>query len=139
VDIFKIHKKRLPKVSSFPSLLIRFIFKKSKFREVDLNDWLFQPSVNPKNPKNLDRPLVPSSIDYIFKKYCKLAGINKRVSPHSARATYIGSSLQGGADLLKVSKDVGHSSVKTTEAYNKRKNTLKDSPARNLGFIQKAS
>ena len=108
-------------------------------REVDPNDWLFQPSVNPKNPKNLDRPLVPSSIDYIFKKYCKLAGINKRVSPHSARATYIGSSLEGGADLLKVSRDVGHSSVKTTEAYNKRKNTLKDSPARKLGFIQKAS
>lgn len=108
-------------------------------REIDINDWIFQPSINPKDPSNVTRPLVPSSIDYIFKKYCKLAGITKNVSPHSARATYIGSSLQGGAELLKVSKDVGHSSVKTTESYNKRRNTLKDSPARNLGFIKRAN
>jgi site-specific recombinase XerD len=109
---------------------------KTQGREIHPNDWLFQPSINPKNPKNVTRPLVPSSIDYIFQKYCKLSGIKKTVSPHSARATYIGSSLQGGADLLKVSNDVGHSSVKTTESYNKRRNTLKDSPARKLGFIK---
>jgi site-specific recombinase XerD len=106
-------------------------------RVIHPNDWLFQPSINPKNPGQLDRPLVASSVDYIFKKYCKLAQINKSISPHSARATYIGSSLDGGADLLRVSRDVGHSSVKTTEAYNKRKNTLRDSPARSLGFLKK--
>lgn len=109
----------------------------SKGRAIEPQDWLFQPSKNPKNSTNLERPLVPSSIDYIFTKYCKMAGINKRISPHSARATYIGSSLDGGADLLKVSKDVGHSSVKTTEHYNKRKNTLRDSPARSLGYAKK--
>jgi site-specific recombinase XerD len=114
-------------------------FMKIQGREIDNNDWIFQPSINPKEPSNVTRPLVPSSIDYIFKKYCKLAGITKSVSPHSARATYIGSSLQGGAELLKVSKDVGHSSVKTTESYNKRRNTIKDSPARNLGFIKRAN
>ncbi len=108
-------------------------------RDIHPKDWLFQPSVNPKDPQNVNRPLVPSSIDYIFKKYCKIAGIFKNVSPHSARATYIGSSLEGGSDLLKVSKDVGHSSVKTTESYNKRRNTIKDSPARNLGFLKTAS
>ncbi len=106
-------------------------------REIHPNDWLFQPSKNPKSPGQLDRPLAASSVDYIFKKYCKMADISKKVSPHSARATYIGSSLDGGADLLRVSKDVGHSSVKTTEEYNKRKNTLRDSPARSLGFVKK--
>jgi integrase/recombinase XerD len=110
---------------------------KNQKREIEPNDWLFQPSINPKNPGQTDRPLVASSIDYIFKKYCKIAQINKNISPHSARATYIGSSLDGGADLLRVSRDVGHSSVKTTENYNKRKDTLRDSPARSLGFLKK--
>lgn len=111
---------------------------KQEGRIIHPEDWLFQPSKNPRNPSNIDRPLVSSSIDYIFQKYCKMAKIYKRISPHSARATYIGSSLNGGADLLKVSRDVGHSSVKTTEQYNKRKNSIKDSPARSLGFLKKA-
>lgn len=109
----------------------------NKGRAINAKDWLFQPSINPKDPSNITRPLVASSIDYIFKKYCQKAEIYKNVSPHSARATYIGSSLEAGSDLLKVSKDVGHASIKTTELYNKRKNTLKDSPARNLGFMKK--
>ncbi len=114
-------------------------YMKKEGRIIHSSDWLFQPSKNPKNPTHTDRSLVPSSIDYIFQRYCKMAKIYKRISPHSARATYIGSSLDGGADLLKVSRDVGHSSVKTTEQYNKRKNSIKDSPARNLGFLKKAS
>ncbi len=77
--------------------------------------------------------------DYIFIKYCKLAGVNKKVSPHSARATYIGSALQNGASIVKVSKDVGHSSVKTTEEYNKRGNRYEDSPINSLGFLKEAS
>lgn len=112
---------------------------KKEGRIIHSSDWLFQPSKNPKNPTHTDRPLVPSSIDYIFQRYCKMAKIYKRISPHSARATYIGSSLDGGADLLKVSRDVGHSSIKTTEQYNKRKSSIRDSPARSLGYLKKAS
>ncbi len=109
-------------------------------REIHPQDWIFQPSKNPsKKNANLVKPIRPKSIDYIFIKYCKLAGINKRVSPHSARATYIGSALQNGANIVKVSKDVGHSSVKTTEEYNKRRNRFEDSPINSLGFLKEAS
>ena len=106
-------------------------------REIHQNDWLFQPSKNPKSPDNINKPLRPKSIDYIFSKYCKMAGISKRVSPHSARATYIGSAIENGADIIKISKDVGHVSIKTTEEYNKRRQSLKDSPAKHLGFLKK--
>lgn len=109
-------------------------------REIHLNDWLFQPSKNPSSSENYTtKPLCSNSIDYLFIKYCKLAGIDKRVSPHSARATYIGSAIENGANIIQVSKDVGHSSVKSTEEYNKRKTRLQDSPARRLSFLKKTA
>jgi site-specific recombinase XerD len=100
-------------------------------------DWVFRPSRNPLNPEHTLKPLNPKSVDYIIKSWCKKAGITTRISPHSARASYIGSALENGIDLYKISKDVGHSSVKTTEEYNKRKQKLSESPVFGLGFLKK--
>ncbi len=112
----------------------------SEERELLSDDWLFQPTRNPnekiKGHDSLNKPLRPSSIDYILKIYCKKAGIIGRYTPHSARASYIGSALEAGEEIWKVSRDVGHSSVKTTEIYNKRRQKLEDSPAYNLGFLK---
>lgn len=112
---------------------------KSQAREIQLEDWLFQPTKNPKEPGLLNRRLTAKSIDYIVDIHCKKCGISERISPHSARASYIGSSLDAGADLLTVSQDVGHSSVKTTEIYNKRRKALNESPAYLLKFFKKSS
>jgi len=113
----------------------------SKGREVNNEDYLLQPTKNPltgdKNLEGLNKALRPSSIDYIVKTWCKKAGITERITPHSARASYIGSALEAGEDLWKVAQDVGHSSVRTTEIYNKRRQQLKDSPAYNLGYFDK--
>ncbi len=106
-----------------------------KQQELHPEDILFTPTRNPVDG-NLERPLDPKSVAYIIKEWSKKAGIFQRISPHSARATYIGSALEQGVDLYKVSKDVGHSSVKTTEEYNKRARQLKDSPVYHLGFMQ---
>lgn len=111
----------------------------SQNRAIEPEDWLFQPTKNPKDPDILNRPLSAKSIDYIVDIHCKKCGISERISPHSARASYIGSSLDAGADLLTVSQDVGHSSVKTTEIYNKRRKALKESPAYLLNFFKKSS
>ncbi len=108
-------------------------------REIYDTDWVFRPTKNPSDPGNLDRKLNPKAIDYIVKTYAKKANIFKRISAHSARATYIGSALQNGMSLWKIAQDVGHSSVKTTEMYNKRKLSLEESPVFNLGFVKKAS
>lgn len=105
-------------------------------REIHPEDWFFQPTKNPSNPNHLAKPLAPKSIDYIVKKYCKEAKIDKKISPHSARATYIGSALDNGADLYKVSQDVGHVSVQTTFEYNKRKLKEKDSPIHKISYLK---
>jgi integrase/recombinase XerD len=112
---------------------------KSKDREILPKDWLFQPTKNPKDPILLNRRLTAKSIDYIVAIHCRKCGISGRISPHSARASYIGSSLDAGADLLTVSLDVGHSSVKTTEIYNKRRKALNQSPAYLLKFFKKGA
>lgn len=100
-------------------------------------DWIFRPTKNPLEPTNLIKPLNPTSVDYIVKTWCKKVGIEQKISPHSARASYIGSALDAGIDLYKISKDVGHSSVKTTEEYNKRRQKVADSPVFGLGFLKK--
>lgn len=107
-------------------------------REVHPEDWLFQPSRNPQDG-NLIKPINPKSIDYMLKTMAKKAGIFKRISPHSARATYIGSSIDQGVDLYRIAQDVGHQSVKTTEEYNKRKMRLKESPAYKLPYLKKSA
>jgi site-specific recombinase XerD len=99
-------------------------------------DWIFRPTKNPLDPGHILKPLNPKSVDYIVISWCKKAGITHRISPHSARASYIGSALDSGVDLYKVSKDVGHASVKTTEEYNKRRQKMEESPVFGLGFLQ---
>lgn len=101
-------------------------------------DWIFRPSKNPLDPTHIVKPLNPKSVDYIIKSWCAKAGIDQRISPHSARASYIGSALESGMDLYKISRDVGHASVKTTEEYNKRRQKLTDSPVFGLGFLHKS-
>lgn len=112
-------------------------YLKKSGEELHPEDWIFRPSKNPLEPSNIIKPLNPKSVDYILKSWCKKAGIFERISPHSARASYIGSALENGIDLYKISKDVGHSSVKTTEEYNKRRQKLSESPVFGLGFIKK--
>lgn len=111
-------------------------FIKSEGVELHPEDWVFRPSRNPLEPGHTIKPLNPKSVDYIIKTWCKKAGIFDRISPHSARASYIGSALENGIDLYKLSKDVGHSSVKTTEEYNKRRQKLSESPVFGLGFLK---
>lgn len=111
---------------------------KADNREIHPEDWLFQPTRNPLNG-NLVKPINPKSIDYILKSTAQKAGILKRISPHSARATYIGSSIDQGVDIYRIAQDVGHKSVKTTEEYNKRKQGLKESPAYKLPYLKKSA
>jgi site-specific recombinase XerD len=114
----------------------KYLHWQKKFAvDVSEKDWLLLPSKNPVDG-NLIRPLDPKSFDYIFKQAMLKAQIFKRVSPHSARATYIGSALDAGVDLYHVSRDVGHSSVKTTEEYNKRARSIEQSPVFSLPFLK---
>ena len=107
---------------------------KSKGRKHENSDWLFQPTKNPSNPQNLNKALNPKTINEIIDHYAKKIGLNFKVSPHSARATFISELLEVGVDIYSVAREVNHSSVKTTQEYDKRRKKLSDSPVYKLKF-----
>lgn len=62
-------------------------------------------------------PLTTRTVQRLVKKYAKMAGITKPVSPHTLRHSYATDLLQNGADIRSVQAMLGHSSITTTQIY----------------------
>lgn len=103
-------------------------------RELNDETYIFQ-SCTTRGNLSSNKKLQGTSVDYIIKHYCRKIGVTANITPHSARATVIGSLLDSGVDLYKVSQLVNHSNVKTTQAYDKRKKSLIDSPVFKLKYF----
>jgi len=110
------------------------LMMKDKGRELIEEDWLFQPTHNPSNPTNVNKPLNPKTINQLLETFGKRIGLNFTISPHSARATFIGELLEIGVDIYSVAREVNHSSVTTTQEYDKRRKKLSDSPVLKLKY-----
>jgi site-specific recombinase XerD len=61
--------------------------------------------------------LTPRSIQRIIKKYARLSGINKDITPHTLRHSFATDLLSNGADIRAVQEMLGHSSITTTQIY----------------------
>jgi integrase/recombinase XerC len=61
--------------------------------------------------------LTTRSVMSLLKKYSRMAGIEKRVTPHTLRHTFATHLLDGGADLRSVQELLGHALLTTTQVY----------------------
>lgn len=62
-------------------------------------------------------PLTPRSIERSVEKHAMVAGLAKKITPHTLRHSFATDLLLNGADIRSVQTLLGHASITTTQIY----------------------
>ncbi len=124
----------------FDMEIIRVMGKGSKERFIPIGKvaikWIreYQLKVRPKLVKigsgdilflsRLGKKLTRMSVWKLIRKYALMAGIKKRIHPHTLRHSFATHLLEGGSDLRSVQEMLGHASITTTQIYTHVSNEM---------------
>lgn len=97
----------------------KVFLKKYLEARTDMSPYLFvrHDKASKKQKSKDDEPLTPRSIERLVQKYARLAGLTKKVTPHTIRHSFATDLLSNGADIRSVQTMLGHSSIMTTQIY----------------------
>jgi site-specific recombinase XerD len=136
-DVIKVVRKgnKLDMVKLQPKvkeLIYSYVKESGRTFENSGENYLFLGhSLNKNNKEKLDA----STLNYMIKKVCKTANIDKNLRVHSTRHTAITIAITKGATIEKVREFAAHKNIATTNRYIHSIDKLKDNAGDIIDFL----
>lgn len=121
-------KERIIPIENFAVLSILKKYRSLFEKEISASGYFF---VN-----KMGRRMTEQSVRNIINSYCRLCGVEMRITPHMFRHSFATFLLEEDVDIRYIQRMLGHSSITTTQIYthvtsSKQKEILKTKHPRN--------